>query len=145
MASNASCLWSFWLIAILSLLWNLIGVIDFVMTLTRNADYLASFTPEQIAYFTSFPPWFIFVWGCGVWGALLGSILLLLRHRWAVSAFALSLAGLAVSSLWQYGLSGADLSAIMPPGAWVFTIVIWIIAIALFYYSIRQRRRGVLR
>jgi hypothetical protein len=40
-------------------------------------------------------------WALGVWGALAGSMLLLLRSRRAVTAFAASLVGLAVSTGYQ--------------------------------------------
>jgi hypothetical protein len=39
------------------------------------------------------PAWMTGVWAIGVWGALAGSVLLLLRSKWAVHVFAASLAG----------------------------------------------------
>ena len=40
--------WHLWLIGVLALAWNGAGAVDYVMTKTRNAAYLGSFTPEQI-------------------------------------------------------------------------------------------------
>ena len=37
----------FWIISGLSLLWNAFGAFDYTMTQTKNAEYLAAFTPEQ--------------------------------------------------------------------------------------------------
>ena len=87
----------FWIISGLSLLWNAYGAFDYTMTQTKNAQYLAAFTPEQLAYFDSFPAWMDATWALGVWGALAGSVLLLMRNRHAVTAFGLSLLGLLVS------------------------------------------------
>ncbi len=96
-----------WIVGGLSLLWNCFGGYDYVMTQTSNAAYLAKCsTPEQRAFFDSFPLWMEATWALGVWGALAGSVLLLLRSRHAVTAFAVSLAGLALSTLWQFGFSG---------------------------------------
>src|SRR3546814_14306055 len=72
---------------------------DYMMTKLGNADYLSAFTPEQIAYFQGFPLWANIGWAFGVWGSVLGSILLLARSRHAVTAFAVSLLGLAISKI----------------------------------------------
>ena len=55
------------------------GAFDYTMTQTKNAEYLAAFTPEQRTYFESFPTWMEAAWALGIWGALAGSALLLLR------------------------------------------------------------------
>lgn len=135
----------FWIISGLSLLWNAFGAFDYTMTQTKNAQYLAAFTPEQRAYFDSFPAWMDATWALGVWGALAGSVLLLLRNHHAVTAFGLSLVGLLVSSIWQFGVSEVKASEIMPPEAMYITIFIWVVAIALFFYARKKRSAGVLR
>ncbi len=133
-----------WIVGGLATLWNAFGCFDYLMTQTRNPDFLANFTPEQRAYFENFPPAMEAAWAFGVWGALLGSLLLLARSRHAATAFAVSLAGLAVSTFYQYVLASP------PPGfegSWMeyMPIVIWAIAIGLLVYALRMRRRGVLR
>ncbi len=87
-----------WIVGVLALLWNGFGAYDYFMTRTRGAEYIESMMPDidgaaMMAYIDSFPVWASFGWGLGVWGGLIGSILLLARHRLAVAAFALSLAG----------------------------------------------------
>lgn len=49
--------WHLWAVGIISLLWNAFGAMDYTMTKMGNAEYLAAFTPEQRAYFASFPIW----------------------------------------------------------------------------------------
>ena len=133
-----------WIVGGLSALWNAFGAFDYVMTQTRNEAYLAAFTDAQRAYFDSFPAWMEAAWACGVWGGLLGSLLLLARSRHAVLAFGVSLAGLLVSSIYQYGMSSppADMST---PGMIAISVAAWPIAISLFVYALRMSRRGVLR
>lgn len=133
----------FWLVAVLSLLWNAFGCLDFTMTVTRNPDYLAQFPPEIVDFIDTFPTWAIAVWALGVWGSLLGSVLLLLRSRWAVAAFGASLLGLALSTIYQVS---ADMPDVMVTGAnLAITIVIWAVVIALLWFAVRMRARGVLR
>lgn len=136
---------SFWIISGLSLVWNAFGAVDYTMTQTRNAAYLAQFTPEQRTYFESFPAWMEAAWALGIWGAVAGSLLLLMRSRHAVAAFGVSLLGLLVSTIWQFGLSGADVAKIFGTGPMVMSAFIWIVAIALFVYARRKRDSGLLR
>ena len=133
-----------WIVAILATIWNAFGCFDYLMTQTRNEAYLAHFTDPQRVYFESFPMWMEAAWALGVWGGLAGSLLLLARSRHAVAAFAVSLAGLAASTLYQYVLTAPPEE--MKSGAMVaMNVAIWAIAIGLLVYAARMRRRGVLR
>jgi hypothetical protein len=138
-----------WIVGILSTLWSSFGCIDYVMTRMRNTEYLASAMPgvdpnAVLAWIDGFPIWAQSGWALGVWMGLLGSILLLLRSRWAVWAFALSLIGAVLGLGYQIAmappLAGMEggLNAVMP-------YVIIAVAIALVYYAWRQRAKGVLR
>jgi hypothetical protein len=133
-----------WIVGILAVIWNGFGGFDYLMTQTRNEAYLANFTDPQRIYFDSFPAWMEAAWALGVWGGFLGALLLLLRRRWAVAAFAVSLAGLVVTTLYQYVLSSPP-EDLMTGGLMVFQIVIWIVAIALLVYAMSMRHAGVLR
>lgn len=133
----------FWVVAGLSLLWNAFGCLDFTMTVMRNPAYIAQFPPETIDYLDAMPVWAIAAWALGVWGALLGSMLLLVRSGWAATAFAASLGGLALTTIYQVM---ADEPPAMSSGVnLAITAIIWIVAIALLWLSFRMRARGVLR
>ncbi len=136
--------WWFWAVAAAAFVWNCGGPIDWVMTKTHNAAYLAAMTPEQRAWLASFPLWMEVAWALGVWGAIIGSFLLLLRSRLAVPVLAVSLTGLIVSTLYQYGLSAMPAS-LRTPGGMGFTAALWVIAAALLAFAARMRRRGILR
>ena len=135
--------WHFWLIGVLALLWNGFGCFDYFMTRSHNAAHLAQFPPEVIAWVDSAPLYASTGWGLGVWGALVGAILLLLRRALAVWAFVISLVGLALSSIWQHLLSTPPPT--MPAGSGIMAGVIWVVAIGLLYYSWRAKRCGWLR
>ncbi|MBW8752699.1 MAG: hypothetical protein JF595_00890, partial [Sphingomonadales bacterium] len=92
--------WHFWLIAGLSLLWNAFAAYGWLMTNMRDAAYIARFTPETMQSLDAMPYWALGIWTIGVWSAVLGSILLLLRSRFAVHAFAVALAGLAADTVY---------------------------------------------
>lgn len=133
-----------WIVGALALLWNGFGCFDYVMTETRNADYLDMFGAEMRAYLEAFPTWAVGAWAFGVWGGLLGALLLLLRSRFAVAAFALSLVGLALSTVYQYVLTTPP-AEMKTTGMLAMNALIWAIAIFLLVYAMRQRKAGVLR
>lgn len=140
--------WHLWAVGGVSLLWNCFGATDYTMSQLRNRDWLGGaaesmgITAEQmIAYIDGFPGWMHAFWALGVWGALIGSVLLLLRKRQAVWAFGLSLLGLAVTQFYQ---------ALTPQPEWVqsnvaMNLVIWSIATFLLIYAVSMRNKGVLR
>ena len=74
----------YWIIAVVSLLWNGFGGFDYYMTQSRNAAYLSQFPAEIMQFIDIMPVWATVAWAIGVWGSVLGSILLLLRSGWAV-------------------------------------------------------------
>lgn len=135
-----------WVVGGASLLWSVFGAVDYTMTRLRNTDYLSQGGDPQVIldYIDSFPLWAQAGWGLGVWGALLGSLLLLARHRWAVPAFGVSLAG-AIASL-GYQLAGPPAPEALSGGANnVVPFVILSVAVALLAYAWKMRARGVLR
>ena len=93
--------WHGWLVGLVAVLFNSIGVFDFVMSMAKGARYQASagMTPDQIAHFQQMPGWMTVVWAVGVFGAFVASILLLLRRRQAFLIFILSLTAFVVSLL----------------------------------------------
>lgn len=134
----------FWIVAVLATLWNAIGAFDYIMTQTRNETYLAGFTDPQRAYFESFPMWMEATWAFGVWGGFAGALLLLMRSRHAVAAFAVSLAGLAASTVYQYVLNTPP-PEMMTGAMMAMNVFIWVMAIGLLWYAMRMRKAGVLR
>lgn len=133
-----------WIVGGVATLWNAFGAFDYLMTQTRNEAYLAQFTDPQRAYFDSFPMWMEATWALGVWGGLAGALLLLARSRYAVTAFAVSLAGLAVSTVYQYVLNSPpeDMTGV---AMIAMNLAIWAVAIGLLVYAMRMRGKGVLR
>jgi hypothetical protein len=131
-----------WIVGVLALLWNAVGAFDYLATKLRLDFYMSQFTAEQLDYFYGFPAWMVVGWAVGVWGALLGSLGLLMRKEWAVWMFGASLLGLAVSTLYNFVLSnGAE---VMGEPAVMFTAVIWVIGLFLFFYAKAMARRKVL-
>ena len=114
------------------------------MTQTKNPGYMAAFTPEQLKFFYGFPLWAVAAWGVGVWGGVLGSLLLVLRRRWSTNLCMASLAGMVATDLYAYVLANG-LAVMKGPGAMIFSSLIFVIGVLLLNYASAMRRRGLLR
>jgi hypothetical protein len=132
-----------WVIGLVALLWNAYGAMDYVMTQTRNESYLSAFTPEQLDFFFSFPAWLVALWAIAVWGGLLGSIVLLMRKRLAVPVFLVSVIAMATTSIYNYVFSNG-MEIMGDAFSIVFTAVIFLVALGLWWYARSMADRGVL-
>ena len=145
-AQSVSAPTHLWVVGVLSLLWNAFGAADYTMTELRSLAWfeMMGLGAEELAWTHTFPVWAVAAWAVGVWGSVLGSILLLLRSRHAATAFLLSLLGAAASFAYQFTAEGKPAS--LESGAAVAVpVVIMILLVAQWYYARRQASAGVLR
>jgi hypothetical protein len=138
-----------WIVAILATLFNAFGCYDYTMSRMRDTAYIAKTMPGvdpkvALAWMDSMPIYAQIGWGLGVWFGLLGSLLLLLRSRWAVWSLVISLVGAILSLGYQIALAppmpgaGSGMMKVVP-------IVILLIAAFLAWYAVAMEKRGVLR
>ncbi len=145
MADGKTTPWHLWLVGVLSLLWNGYGGYDFIMSVTQGEAYwrASGMNQPMIDYFNAMPTWMYVPWVLGVWGAVAGSVLLLLRMKWAVQAFGLSLLGAAGNLI--YGLMNPMTG--LPPEMEAMKYMPWVIVIIcalLLWYAWSMRKKGVL-
>jgi hypothetical protein len=138
--------WHFWAVALVSLVWNLLGAWDYWMTRMRNMAYLDGATQGHGEVFLKWHDqsgWLVQIgWPIGVWGSLAGAMLLLGRSRHAVLAYGLSLAGAVVSFAAQ--LAGNFPPEIQRQGMAVMAVVISAVIAAQLLYARRAADSGVL-
>ncbi len=138
-----------WIVGLVSLLWGGFGAYDYVMTRLRDTEYLAKMMPTvdpnaMLAWIDGFPLWAQVGWGLGVWGGLVGAVLLLMRSRWAVWAMGLSLIGALLGLGYQIALA-PPLAGAEGPMVELMPYVIIVVALGLFLYARAMVRKGVLR
>jgi hypothetical protein len=136
-----------WIVGVVALLWNGFGCYDYMMTRMRDADYLKSMMPDVdpanfLAYVDSLPIWASAGWGLGVWMGLLGSVLLLMRSRWAIPVYLLSFIGAVVGLGYQMSDPMPGLTTFMAIG---IPSIIIAVCLGLFLYARAQGASGVLR
>lgn len=129
----------FWVVAVLALLWNGLGVMAFVMQVTMTREALDALPEAERLLYENLPLWVLIAFAVAVFGGLLGAIGLLLRKAWARTLFIVSFIGLMVQATYNFLLS--DTFEVMGSGAMVMPIVVIVIAVFLIWFASMARRR----
>lgn len=132
MNANARPGW-FWIVAVLALLWNLVGLFMFWQNLMMTPEALAALPAEQQQIHAAMPQWVYAFFGIAVIAGVLGSIALLLKKRSARPLLLVSLLAVvvqmasayAVTPVWS--LTGAA-GAVFPLALIVIALLFWLFA-----------------
>jgi hypothetical protein len=125
-------LW-YWIIAGVSLLWNLIGCAFFSMEVFAQDAFMKSMTEEQKTWAKSIPGWIYFVYAAAVSTGVAGSVGLFLRADWTVLVFAISLAAVLIQMGYTMLVAGG--LRVMGPSGAVMPGIVMFIAAALLVFS----------
>lgn len=87
--------WSFWVISVVTLIWNVIGIINFFAQM--NPDVITAYRESERAIIEGRPAWATGGFAMAVFGGALGCLLLLLRKSAAYYLFIASLFGVIVA------------------------------------------------
>lgn len=134
--------WHLWVVGGVSLLWNLGGVASYMATELGQLEGMGT-PPEQLEYFYSFPAWAVAFWALGVWGSVIGSLLLLLRKKLAVWSYGISIVGLLGTTFYERMVAVIPQS-LQGTGQNLLAVAIWVITFGLFFYASRMTAKGVL-
>ena len=132
--------WHLWVAGVLSLLWNASGAWVIVQAQTGAAMDMDA---AEIAYYAEQPLWVVALTDLAFAGAILGTLPLLLRSRWAPPFYLLSLAAILASAAGDIARGSALL---LRQQDWLALAGVTIgLAIAQWAYAAWLRPRGVLR
>jgi hypothetical protein len=121
-------LW-FTLLAAIALLWNLAGLLAIVADLRLSAADIAALPAEQQAIYAARPLWSVVASVVAVVGGTLGCIALLLRKRWSLALFYVSLIGILIQDIGIFLVAGGATSG--NPVPLVLQGLVLVIAIGL--------------
>lgn len=133
----------FTIIAIILLLWNLMGLAAFVMQYTADLTELAKSDPTTAQAFATMPSWVWIAYAIAVGAGTLGAILLLMKKAAAATLFLISL--IAVIVQFGYTFLGTGLLAVKGPSVLAFPAFIVVMAIVQLLYARNLVGKGVLR
>lgn len=133
----------FWIVAGVALLWELSGVIAYMMQVTMTADQLAALPEGQRHLQSITPGWITALFAVAVWSGLTAAIGLLMRRRWAQPLFIASLVAAIMQFGWIFAIGRAH--DVIGPSAIPLPVTIIVIGIMLVIVANRAAKRGWLR
>jgi len=131
-----------WVVGILGFLWSGLGIVDYIMTVTKNEAYLSGFTQEQLDHFYSYPKWAFALWAIAAFGGAIGALLLLMKKKLAVEVLLVSLVPSIIMGIYSYAFT--DALEVIGVFGLVMTVVALGLAVLLVLYARYMRKKGVL-
>lgn len=123
----------FWIVSAVALVWNLLGVMAYIMQVTMSDEVLAALPEADQAAYAAEPAWATGAFAVAVFGGALGCLLLLLRKRLAVTVLLVSLLAVIIQQIYMWGISG--MASSMSGADFVMPIMIPVIAILLVWFA----------
>ncbi len=133
----------YWIIAIiLGLLWNAYGVYLFIIdTFTDNEAMMSAYTEAQRTMIESVPSWLAVVYGIATIGALLASIGMLMRKKWCVPLFGISLLAILLNFIYMWiALDSGEIMGLMM--GYIMPLIVILIGLILYLYSKYALKKG---
>jgi hypothetical protein len=143
MVDNRRAMPSYWIVAVLLLLWALMGDAAYLMQVTADLSVMAQTDPVSARIFAAMPPWVWSAYAWAVWLSTGGAVLLLLRRRAAIWLYAVSLVGIIVQFGWTFLMT--DLIAQKGPSVMLFPMFIFIMGLFALWWSRSRSTAGLLR
>ena len=131
---------TFWIIAIVGLLWNLLGVMAWVGQIMMTPEAMAALPDAERALYESSPSWLTIVYGIAVIGGTLGCVGLLMKKGWAEILFLISLIAIIIQM--GYSTFLTDAMDVFGATALIMPLVVIVIAAFLWYYSKQCKAKG---
>ena len=129
-------------VAVLALLWNLLGCFMIWMDATLTPDAVAALPADQQAIHAARETWMVIGSIVAVAAGALGSLGLVLKRRWATPLLVLSVLGLIVQDL---GFVLIARSLPIPMAGWIMQGLVLVIAILLVVMARKAAAAGWLR
>jgi len=125
--------WSFWLVCVLALAWNVMGSMNYVMQI--NPEMLAKYPEAAKSLVASRPAWATGAFAIAVFGGVISDIHLLPRRASAYYLFVASLIGGIVTNIHTAQVTSA-------PEIWIGSIMSLVAAAFLIMYSKLVEAKG---
>jgi len=130
----------FWVVGILAILWNFVGVFNYLHQAYDKAAILEGMDQVQREVVQGIPSWATAAFAIAVFSGALGSIGLLLRKKWARPLFVLSLIAVVVQFVHWLFLS--DAVSAFGPTTYIMPIIVVAVAVYLITFSKLGIKRG---
>jgi len=130
----------FWVVSIIALLWNLMGVFNYLNQAFNQQAILETLDQAQREAFEGIPAWATAAFALAVFSGTLACIGLLMRKKWARPLFILSLLAAVVQFIHWLFISNAVEA--FGPSTYAMPVIVIIIGIYLILFSKKGIEKG---
>ncbi len=123
---------AFWIISVLALLWNIMCVTAYLGQAYMTDEVLKALSEGEQAYYNNVPAWVTGAFAIAVFAGVFGCVGLLIRKKWAVILFVISI--IAVIAQSTYNLYIQKFMEV-PLQHMIWSLVVILIAIFLVWFS----------
>lgn len=133
---------TFWVISVIALIWNLLGVNQYVLMAFKSETVRENLSPERLALVDATPTWATAAFAVAVFAGAFGCITILLRKKIAHTLFIISFIGIVVQNTDAFmRFDIAEFNAMELS----MTIMIPLFGLFLIWYSKREIDKGILK
>ncbi len=129
----------YWIISIIALIWNILGVLTYLGQAYTTDEALAALPEADQNFYNHMPAWVTAAFAIAVFGGALGCIGLLLKKKWAYFLLIISLVGVLAQATYNFFLQDyitlSGLRILMP-------ILIIVVALFLVWFSKTSITKG---
>lgn len=130
----------FWIITVVALIWNAMGIMQYLGQAYSTESFRSQYTSEQLEIISNTPSWAIAAFAIAVFAGFLGSVFLLLKKKFAYTLFLFSLLGIIVQL--YHNLVVVNSVDIYGPAAAVMAVMILVFGILLLLFSKFAIKKG---
>lgn len=130
----------FWVVSIIALLWNGMGVFNYLNQAYNKEAMLEGLEQAQREVFEGIPAWATAAFAIAVFSGIIGSIGLLLRKKWARPLFVISfIAAVAQFIDWLFISNAVEAFG---PSSYVMPVIVVIIGAYLISFAKKGTQKG---
>jgi len=123
----------FMIVAIIALVWNLLGVVAYMMQVTMSPEALNELPEAERLMYENIPVWVTSAFAFAVFGGSLGSLALVLKKKFAIPLFTISLLGVLIQMYYTFFMT--NFTEITESSNVIMSVLVIVIAIALLVLS----------
>ncbi len=130
----------YWIVSTLALMWNAMGINQYLQQAYNTESFRTLYTPEQLALVDSTPAWATAAFAIAVFGSVLACLLLLLRKKLAKIVFLIALMAIVVQM--THGLIIAKSYEVSSTFQVAMAIIVPIVGLLLYLFAKRSAEKG---
>ncbi len=129
----------FWVVSVLALLWNLVGVFSYLNSSLNRVAMLEALTQEQRELFEGIPAWATAAFAIAVFSGAIASVGLLVRKKCAYPLFVVSLVAAVLQFInWLFLQNAGE---VYGGQAYVMPVMVVIIGLFLIFFSKKAKQK----